>query len=220
MNHKVPLQGAELEVYQEKERAAREKEAAHQAALARNQRMLEADEDDSDSDSDSDTEDEDEVRQVLEEDTDNEGGGSGEIADTGRRKKGDKGADTLDWGLDGDEGLTKQLLSFDIYIKGNVSKGATSFFKSTGGQTQRFRMFPYVEKKRRVDEYGETIDVGMWLRKGKVLGEAESEESQRKSTLAVEDPSVRLSILTRQNHPDAALMEAICLGTSFKIHFV
>jgi cleavage and polyadenylation specificity factor subunit 2 len=38
-------------------------------------------------------------------------------------------------------------------------------------------MFPYVEKKRRVDEYGETVDVGMWLRKGKVLEEdAESDE--------------------------------------------
>jgi hypothetical protein len=38
-------------------------------------------------------------------------------------------------------------------------------------------MFPYVEKKRRVDEYGETIDVGMWLRKGKVLEEeAESDD--------------------------------------------
>jgi cleavage and polyadenylation specificity factor subunit 2 len=168
MNHKVPLQGAELEVFQQKERAAKEREAAHQAALARNQRMLEADEDESDSDSDSDAEEEDEVRQVLEGDL-NDADMDGADAN-GRRRKRDKGVDGVDWGLDSDEGLTKQLLSFDIYIKGNVSK-ATSFFKSTGGQTQRFRMFPYVEKKRRVDEYGETIDVGMWLRKGKVLEE-------------------------------------------------
>ena len=170
MNHKVPLQGTELEAFQQKERAAKEKEAAHQAALARNQRMLEADEDDSDSDSDSDAEDEDEVRRALEGDlNDTEMDGSNEADANGSRRKGDK-VHGVDWGLDGDEGLTKQLLSFDIYIKGNVSK-ATSFFKSTGGQTQRFRMFPYVEKKRRVDEYGETIDVGMWLRKGKVLEE-------------------------------------------------
>jgi len=156
MKSKVPLQGAELEAHLQKERAVKEKEAAHQAAMARNQRMLEADEDESDSDSD---EEEDEVEQVL-------GGDSMDISidesgsdnRVGRRRNGEKNADGTDWTMDGDEGLTKQLLSY-------------------GGQTQRFRMFPYVEKKRRVDEYGETVDVGMWLRKGKVLEEdAESDE--------------------------------------------
>ncbi|KIK04662.1 hypothetical protein K443DRAFT_675681 [Laccaria amethystina LaAM-08-1] len=173
INHKVPLQGAELEAHLREERVAKEKEAAHQAALARNQRMLEADEDDSDSDLDSDADEEAEVRQALGGDMMDTDDGEGGV---GRVRQMDKGIDGADWALDGDEGLTKQLLSFDIYIKGNVSK-ATSFFKNSGSQTQRFRMFPYVEKKRRVDEYGETIDVGMWLRKGKVLEEeAESDE--------------------------------------------
>ncbi|KAK7470454.1 hypothetical protein VKT23_001879 [Stygiomarasmius scandens] len=162
---KEPLQGAELEEYLAKEREAREKEAAQQAALARNQRMLEADEDDSDSDTDSDEEDE--VRQVL-------GGDEDDDRQSRRRNKGEGGEN--DWNMDTDEGLTKQLLSFDIYLKGNVSR-ATSFFKHVGGPTQRFRMFPYVEKKRRVDDYGETIDVGMWLRKSKILEEeAESDD--------------------------------------------
>ena len=198
MRRKVPLQGLELELYQQRERAARDKEAAHQAALARNQRMLEADEDDSDSDSDSDADEEDEVRQTL----------SGEAMDTGadsagaksevggeKKRRGDKGMDNTDW-LDGDEGLTKQLLSFDIYLKGNVSK-STFFFKNTG-QTQRFRMFPYVEKKRRVDDYGEMIDVGMWLRKGKALEEeAESEDVKdyKRRTLAEEDAKVSIQAL-------------------------
>ena len=189
MNHKVPLQGAELEAYQEKERAVKEKEAAQQAALARNQRMLEADEDDSDSDTDSDAE-EDEVRQALEGDLMDGDGDSNE--DGSRWRKADRGAGDVDWGIDGDEGLTKQFLSYDIYLKGNVSK-STSFFKSVGGQTTRFRMFPYVEKKRRVDEYGETVDVGMWIRKGKVLEEeAESDEakSYRLQSLAEEDARV------------------------------
>jgi hypothetical protein len=122
--------------------------------MARNQRILEADEDESDEDSDSDSDEEDEVERALDEsqmDTD-------EISDPAngspRKRKISKNEDDADWGLDIDEGLTKQLLSFDIYLKGNVSK-ATSFFKSAGGQTHRFRMFPYVEKKRRVDE-GET----------------------------------------------------------------
>ncbi|KAJ7068461.1 beta-lactamase-like protein [Mycena amicta] len=173
MRSKVPLQGAELEEFMQKERAAKEKEAAHQAQLARSQRMLEADEDESDSDSDSDA-DEDEVRQALEDDgMDMDGGFDG----AGKKRKADKALDNADWG-DGDEGLTKQLLSFDIYLKGNVSK-ANSFFKNVGGQTQRFRMFPYVEKKRRVDDYGETVDVAMWLRKGKVFEEeAETDETK------------------------------------------
>jgi cleavage and polyadenylation specificity factor subunit 2 len=192
MNSKVPLQGAELEAYLAKERATKEKEAAQQAVIARNQRMLEADEDESDEDSDSDEEDE--VERALDEDqmdtTD------GDIATPNSpklRRKSEKMEDNADWGLDMDDGLTKTLLSFDIYLKGNVSK-ATSFFKSAGGQTHRFRMFPYVEKKRRVDEFGETIDVGMWLRRGKVFEEeAETDEvKEEKRKQAEEEAKVSL----------------------------
>lgn len=166
----MPLQGVELEAYLQQEKEKKDKEAAQQAALARNQRMLEADEDESDSESDSDTDEEDEVRRTLEGDMDVDDDNR-----ISRRRKADN-MDSADWAMDGDEGLTKQFLSFDIYLKGNGSR-ATSFFKSAASQTQRFRMFPYVEKKRRVDEYGETIDVGMWLRKGRALEEeAESDE--------------------------------------------
>jgi cleavage and polyadenylation specificity factor subunit 2 len=180
MCNKVPLQGVELDEYLQKERAAKEKEAAQQASMARNQRILEADEGDSESESDSDSdEDEDEVNQALvggDMSVDGEepkrGGGK-------RKRKSEDDMDGGDWG-DGDEGLTKQLLSYDIYLKGKVSK-STSFFKSMGGQAQRFRMFPHIDKRRRVDEYGETIDVGMWLRKGKALEEeAEKEEKEEK----------------------------------------
>jgi cleavage and polyadenylation specificity factor subunit 2 len=141
MKSKVALQGAELEAHLQKERAVKEKKAGHQAAMARNQRMLEADEDESDSDSDSDEEDQ--VEQILGNDSMDVSGGADEDGDNHarRRRKGDKSGDGADWTMDGDEGLTKQLLSYDIYLKGNVSR-ATSFFKSAGGQTQRFRMFP------------------------------------------------------------------------------
>ncbi|TFK71797.1 hypothetical protein BDN72DRAFT_764406 [Pluteus cervinus] len=188
MNQKVPLQGAELEAFLQKEKAAKEKEAAQQAALVRNQRMLEADEDETDSESDSDTDDEDEVRQALSGDTMDTGAEGDAPVTNGRRRKSERDAETADW-LDGDEGLTKQLLSFDIYLKGNVSKG-TSFFKTVGVQSQRFRMFPYVEKKRKVDEYGETIDVGMWLRKGKVFEEdAETDETKEAKRKQAEEDS-------------------------------
>lgn len=181
MCNKVPLQGAELEAHIQKERAAAEKEAAEQAAMVRNQRVLEADEGDSedDSDSDSDSDDEDEIQQALGggalDNSDDEGGNRS----AKRKRKGTKDVDAGEWG-EGDEALTKQLLSYDIYLKGKVAK-STSFFKSVGGQTQRFRMFPHIDKRRRVDEFGETIDVGMWLRKGKALEEeAEKEETEQK----------------------------------------
>lgn len=201
----------ELEAYQEKERAVKEKEAAEKAAMARNQRMLEADEDESDSDSDSD--DEDEEEQVLGEDAMVMGN-----EPISKRRKNDKSGDG-DWGMDGDEGLTKQLLSFDIYIKGNVSK-ATSFFKTAGGQTQRFRMFPFIEKKRRVDEYGETVDVGMWLRKGKVLEEdAESDEVKeaRRLQQADDDAKVGAFIVSLPLPPLSRVFAESDPGTALKI---
>ncbi|KIJ70136.1 hypothetical protein HYDPIDRAFT_77405 [Hydnomerulius pinastri MD-312] len=196
MNSKVPLQGAELDAHLAKERAAKEKEAAQQAAIVRNQRMLEADEDEDDEDSDSDSEeDEDEVQRALDDEEMDMAGDDTEVTSR-RRRKSEKMEDNADWGLDMDDGLTKTLLSFDIYLKGNVAK-ATSFFKSAGGQTQRFRMFPYVEKKRKVDEYGETIDVGMWLRRGKVfeddaegddVKETKRKQAEEEAKTAVQEP--------------------------------
>ncbi|KAI0306845.1 beta-lactamase-like protein [Multifurca ochricompacta] len=159
LNSKVPLTGVELEIFQQKQRLAREKAAVAQAALARNQQLLEADEGADSSDSDSDAADEEDVERALGLDT--------EVTRT----------DGADWGRGMDmEESGRQMLSFDIYLKGNVSRAA-SFFKSAGKENQRFRMFPYIEKKRRVDEYGEVIDVAMWVRRGKIMEEeAEDEE--------------------------------------------
>jgi cleavage and polyadenylation specificity factor subunit 2 len=134
-----------------------------QAALARSQQLLEADEGADSSDSDSDAADEEDVERAL-----------GLDAEAAR-------ADGADWGRVMDaEDSGRQMLSFDIYLKGNVSR-AVSFFKSAGKENQRFRMFPYVEKKRRVDEYGEVIDVAMWVRRGKIMEEeAEDEEGKER----------------------------------------
>ncbi|KAG9018843.1 hypothetical protein FRB90_009130 [Tulasnella sp. 427] len=175
LNSKIPLTGQELEDYntREQERAAKEREAAQRAALARSQQLLEADEGDSGDDTDSDEDDDDmAIDRAL-------GGGSddemNQDIDPASQRRG--GASGHDWSVD--DADSARHLSFDIYLKGNVSKAA-SFFKTTSGATQRFRMFPYVEKgglKRKVDEYGETLDVGLWLRRGRALDEdAESEE--------------------------------------------
>lgn len=173
LRSKVPLQGAELEAYLQEEKAAKEKEAARVAAAQREQQILEADADDSDSDS---SDDEAEVREALGADLmDTSPDGDTDLSlHKSKRRRDEDDMDEDDWDMD-DEGVTKQLLSYDIYLKGNVSK-STSFFK-TSGQTQRFRMFPSTERKRRVDEYGELVDVGIWIRKGKVLeAEAETED--------------------------------------------
>ena len=178
LNSKVPLAGVELEIFQQKQRLAREKVAAAQAAIARKQQLLEADEGADSSDSDSDAADEEDVERALGLDT--ETARADGAADWGR-------------GMDADDSA-RQMLSFDIYLKGNVSRAA-SFFKSAGKENQRFRMFPYVEKKRRVDEYGEVIDVAMWVRRGKIMEEeAEDEEAKDRKRLD-EESKVRTSSL-------------------------
>lgn len=195
MHAKVPLQGTELEAFLQKERVAKEKEAAQQAALARTQRMLEADEEDTDSD---DTEDEDAVEQSLDQGDPNGGESIVTFAEPGvgsRRRRDRDIIDIGDWANDLEDSGTKSLVSFDIYLKGNVSK-STSFFKSTGGQAPRFRMFPYVERKRRVDAYGEVVDVGMWLRKGKVWEEeAEDDEAKEAKRRKVMEEEMKVRIV-------------------------
>ena len=187
----MPLQGAELEQYLAAERAAKEKEAAEEAARARTQVMLEADEGDSDSD---ESDDEEAVEATLGGDMMAlDGDGQAVTFEPGAgqgRKRSRRETDLGDWGLETEDGNTKQMISYDIYLKRNVSK-QTSFFKSDGGQQQRFRMFPYIERKRRFDSYGELLDVGMWLRKGRVFDEeaaiAGNEDPKREEEEKIEE---------------------------------
>lgn len=65
-------------------------------------------------------------------------------------------------------------LSFDIYVRNTAASRPNSRLL-----TQRFRMFPYVERRRRVDAYGEVIDVDGWLRRGEDAGDKAKEESRR-----------------------------------------
>ena len=80
-------------------------------------------------------------------------------------------------------------------------------------------MFPYVEKKRRVDEYGETLDVGMWLRKGKALEEdAESEEvKEAKRRKAEEETKVTICLLLYSNYTYAYSYARLASGTAIEI---
>lgn len=234
MHSKVPLEGDELEEHLSQERAAKEREAAAQGALARSQRLLEADEggDDNSSDS-SDDEDAREAGDGLDAMNIDDGGAGGR----------------MDWSLldnAEDAQANAQQVSFDIFLKGNtVSRTATSFFRSgaadaaptedpeaetgapdssaaAGEGLTRYRMFPMVERRRRVDGYGEVLDVGAWLRKGRAL---EEETKALKDTGATgldpEDADVnvssRISFLSLA-YRQTRLLDSCC-RPSVKIHY-
>lgn len=152
MYSKVPLVGAELEEYLQKQREERDKAAATAAANERRQRLLEADAgDDSDSEDGSDAADEEDVEREL--------------------------ADTQ---AGGDEWEDGARLTFDIYLKGNVARGAASFFRAAPREGRGYRMFPYVEKRHKVDAYGEVPDVAAWLRRGREMEEAENADAPQR----------------------------------------
>ena len=106
----------------QKEKVAKEQETARKAAQARKQRILEADEDDSESDSDSDSDDENEVERALGEHGMDTSEDRQEATDefttekTKRKRSKRDDPDSADWGGIGldDEGITKQMLSYDI----------------------------------------------------------------------------------------------------------
>ncbi|GHJ86659.1 hypothetical protein NliqN6_3061 [Naganishia liquefaciens] len=171
IDSKVALEGNELEAHLEAERVAKEKEMAHKAAQERSRRMLEADDLE---DSDSDEEDEDEadvdgteaaLDKIGTDALERLEGKGGQISTTGIPAAGNAFMETDDF----------RTASFDIYVKGQQMR-TTSFFGGgragpSAGQT-RFRMFPFVERKmRKVDVYGETLDVGAWIRKGREIEE-------------------------------------------------
>lgn len=161
MKSKAYLTGADLEQYEADLVAESELAAKRDAMLARSRRMAQPDADSSDSDEDSD-------------------GGSSDASAAGdaelpvemdfepsrlgtRRVAGGfaGGAGAWDEFLDAgsvDGGVAQ---SFDIYVRGKFAKRAVP-----GAGLERWRMFPVVERKRRVDAWGEAIDVEGWLRRG------------------------------------------------------
>lgn len=151
MDSKVALTGAELEAYEEEERLKKEREAAQQAALDRSRRMLEADDLESDSDSDS------------------EAGEGTDGIDVITRTEGANA-----FAGDGEDVRT---MSFDIFVKGQQMRTG----RGAVGEMARFRMFPYIAKGRKVDSYGEGLDIGQWVRKGREIEEEGETEEVRES---------------------------------------
>ncbi|GAA5956213.1 hypothetical protein JCM21900_006839 [Sporobolomyces salmonicolor] len=155
MRRKVYLEGDELESHLAAEREAADLVAKQQAALERSRRMLHADAGESDSDSDPSDAEDDVAEEMIGEPS----------APAVRRRTGGfaGGAGAWDEFLDTDAlAGSAGGMSFDIYVKGDY--GVRKVAEGTG--LPRYRMFPVVERKRRVDAYGEAIDVEGWLRRG------------------------------------------------------
>ena len=159
VHRRVRLVGEELRAHVERARAANEAQERERSHLERSQRKLEADEDESsESESSSDDADDD--------------GGDGLHASTR-----DLAPERL-----GNEGTS---LSFDIYLRGSASRMQPTLADGEYGEYGagvRYRMFPFAERKRKVDGYGEAIDTARWLSRRRRI-EAEQE--------AQLDPEVR-----------------------------
>ena len=157
-----------------KQKADKEREANEKAALARKKQLEE--EGDENDDSEATDTDSDSGESAA-------GGGGG-----GHGRRGGVG-DEMDWeALGQDEaGFGGKQQVFDIMVKPpplsnaslNAPKGA-AFFKAKDQNTvnviQRVKMFPYAERRRRMDDFGEIVDVNAWLRKGKMFDEKAEDE--------------------------------------------
>lgn len=181
----MALSGEELDSYRSAQEEARQlvrDEATKARAMqARSRRRIEADEGD-ESDSDSDSEDED--------GTGNGGAGAlGEFAEPGgsmmRKRKHQVAFDEEEVGQSNANQLSDKNVSFDIYLKGNASR-ATSFFGKSGGlgnqhgAGSRFRMFPFFERRKRIDAFGEVIDVSRWkAKRGEMDADGDGVEGNR-----------------------------------------
>ena len=93
-------------------------------------------------------------------------------------------------------------MSFDIFVKGQQMR-VTRGKEDQGG---RFRMFPYMERRgKKVDAYGETLDVGQWVRKGREIEEeGETKEVSDAKKKKEEDGEKAVSLMKFQPLPTAA----------------
>jgi cleavage and polyadenylation specificity factor subunit 2 len=207
------LAGKELEDYLEEEKQVKEREAKHRAALDRSRRMREAaaaqgdETESSDSDNEEDEEDEDGAGASGGE-ADGEGDGDVVVAEPGAGKESPSFGGPRPGGAGGawDEFLDPLAQegrqgSFDIYVRGRFNEAG-----QVVGAQARVRMFPFFERRRRVDAYGEVIDVKGWLMRGKqeddtllgptapgetVIGKRKREEMEEKVRKTMFNPLMR-----------------------------
>ena len=90
----------------------------------------------------------------------------------------------------------KMQMSFDIFVKGQQMRVGRG---NQAGEMTRFRMFPHLEKKgRKVDTFGESIDVGLWIRRGKEIEEeGETQEVRDMKRRKIEEEERQVGLLGR-----------------------
>lgn len=87
------------------------------------------------------------------------------------------------------DGEDVRTMSFDIFVKGQQTRVG----RGVAGEMARFRMFPFLAKARRVDSYGEGLDIGQWVRKGREIeeeGETEEVREAKRRKLEEEEKAV------------------------------
>ncbi|WFD40256.1 uncharacterized protein MJAP1_003242 [Malassezia japonica] len=162
LRRRLRLTGEELRAHLEREQQSKEKEAQEAQARApqRARPQLEADED-GDASSASDSSDEDEPLN----------------ADRDAHRLLMSTRDIAPERLAAAEG--HQELSYDIYLRGLASR-APAFPSAEDadsyGAGVHYRMFPFVERKRKVDGYGEAIDTSKWLSRRRRLEEEQEDQ--------------------------------------------
>lgn len=196
MKKKQVLAGEELMAYLEEERANKEKEQKAKALAERNRRMMEADaagnessdSDDSDDDDDDDAQARAAVQQRKSGDAPQGVGiGPAAFAEPGSapvlrsEKKGGiskfdssmtaTGTGAWDEFLDDSRGA--QMGGFDIYVR-QPARTDPAGESGMANQT-KYRMFPFFERRRKVDGYGEAIDIEGWKTRNKAPEELEAD---------------------------------------------
>lgn len=81
-------------------------------------------------------------------------------------------------------------MSFDIYVKGQQTRAAKGM--------ARYRMFPFIERRARMDDYGEGLDIGQWLRKGREIAEEGETEEVREAKRKKEAEDKRMVSIMMQ----------------------
>lgn len=151
------LEGEELAAYEAHEREVADRKAKEKALQDRSRRLKEAadlgDSDESSGEEDEgDAEGRDEAKGVL---NDAETGYSGGFLD-----------EFLPESSQGPIDLFVKAAPRSEFTQGILQPDGTYYFPSLREQT-RTRLFPFVERRKKVDAYGEVVDVQAWQNRGK-----------------------------------------------------
>ncbi|WFD00072.1 hypothetical protein MYAM1_002818 [Malassezia yamatoensis] len=113
----------------------------------------------------------------------------------------------------------RQELSFDIYLRGLASRTPT-FSSANHGQEYgagvQYRMFPFFERKRKVDAYGEAIDTSKWLSRRQKL-EAEQEQQLDPTRHLMKEDQKRVA---QPEPPSKLVVEALSVTVRCHVMYI